>query len=41
VDADTVSRHLEISIVLVQRLLLELELRGLVERDAAGLYSRR
>lgn len=41
VDADEVARHLGYSIVVVQRLLLELELRGLVERDPAGLYSRR
>jgi DNA processing protein len=40
VDADAVARHLGSSIAVVQRLLLELELRGLVERDAAGLYSR-
>jgi DNA processing protein len=41
IDADAVARHVGFSIEVVQRLLLELELRGLVERDGAGLYSRR
>jgi DNA processing protein len=40
VDADQLGRHLDCSAAVVQRLLLELELRGLVERDRAGLYSR-
>ena len=40
IGADDVGRHLGFPIAVVQGLLLELELRGLVERDGAGLYSR-
>jgi len=40
VDADALARHLDFSAAVVQQLLLELELRGLVERDRAGLYTR-
>jgi DNA processing protein len=41
VDVDTVSRHAELPPAAVQRALLELELRGLVEREPSGLYYRR
>jgi DNA processing protein len=41
VDTDTLAHHLELSAPMIQRLLLELELRGLIERDRSGLYYKR
>lgn len=41
VDIDTLARHAGFSAPALQALLLELELRGLVERDASGGYHTR
>jgi DNA processing protein len=41
VDADALARHVEMPAATVQRSLLELELKGLVEREASGLYNKR
>ena len=41
VDTDSLAQHLEMSAAVIQRSLLELELRGLVERDRSSLYYRR
>jgi DNA processing protein len=38
VDVDTLGRHVGLCAPALQVILLELELRGLVERDAAGAY---
>jgi predicted Rossmann fold nucleotide-binding protein DprA/Smf involved in DNA uptake len=40
IDPDTVARHLGLAASAVQRLLLELEMRGVVERDRSGLYYK-
>jgi DNA processing protein len=40
VDPDTLALHVQKPVATVQRLLLELEMRGLVARDAAGGYHR-
>lgn len=39
-DPDTLADHLGESVALVQRMLLELEMHGLVARDSAGGYHR-
>jgi DNA processing protein len=41
VDVDLLARHLDLAAGEVLGLLLELELRGLVERDASGAYHTR
>lgn len=41
VDIDTLSRHAGLSASVLQALLLDLELRGWVERDASGAYHAR
>jgi len=41
VDTDSLTQHLGLSAAATQRLLLDLELRGLVERDREGLYYRK
>ncbi len=40
IDPDTVVRHLGLTASVVQRSLLELEMRGVVERDRSGLYYK-
>lgn len=39
-DADSVSAHLGLEVAQVQRILLRLEMSGLVERDSLGRYTR-
>ncbi|UCG51563.1 MAG: helix-turn-helix domain-containing protein [Candidatus Latescibacterota bacterium] len=39
-DPDTVAAHAGLPVAAVQRSLLELELRGFVERDPSGFYYR-
>jgi DNA processing protein len=41
IDTDSLTQHLGMSAAVMQRSLLDLELRGLVERDRAGLYYRK
>ncbi len=41
VDVDAIARHMEMPAAAVQRSLLDLELRGFVEREASGLYYRK
>ncbi|MEJ2719747.1 MAG: DNA-processing protein DprA [bacterium] len=40
VDCDTVARHAGLPAAAVQRTLLELELKGMIARDASGFYYR-
>ncbi|MEE9270107.1 MAG: DNA-processing protein DprA [Candidatus Krumholzibacteria bacterium] len=39
-DPDAVARHLKTSVARVQAILLELEIRGVVARDAMGMYHK-
>jgi DNA processing protein len=41
VDVDAIARHMDMSAAAVLRSLLDLELRGFVEREASGLYYRK
>jgi len=40
VEIDALSRHIDLDVAAVQRCLLELEIAGFVERDAAGRFVR-